>query len=59
MKTFWLDMNLCIWQSDFDGVDCGYDDIEIVSYYCFEDYVLEVNNLTGEILNIFCEHEKE
>lgn len=48
---FWIDINDCIWQNDFDGNDVGYEDVAIVSFFVWRDqFLLEVNADTLEIL---------
>jgi hypothetical protein len=48
---FWINVKDCIWQSDFDGEDLGYNDVNVVGFYIWNDFLIQVNSETGEIIN--------
>ena len=50
----WVNFENLIWQSDFNGDEVGYDDVDVVGFYMdFQKNILhEINMETMEILNV-------
>ena len=50
----WVNFETLIWQSDFNGDEVGYDDVDVVGFYMdFQKNILyEINMETMEILNV-------
>lgn len=46
-----------IWQSDFNGYEVGYDDVEVVGFYNYHDLVFLVDVEKEEILEIYKEED--
>lgn len=57
----WVNFEKLIWQSDFNGDEMGYDDVDVVGIYIdFQtDVVYEINMETMEILNVWQVLEEE
>lgn len=57
----WINFEKLIWQSDFNGYEMGYDEVNVVGVYMHPnfDIIFEIDMETMEILNVFDISEDE
>jgi len=49
---FWIDVKDCNWEGDFDGEETGHEDVNVVGFYSWNNFLLEINSETREILYV-------
>lgn len=52
--SVWIKLKRLRWQSDWNGYEVGFEDVEVVGLYQLEDteIMMYINAETGEILEI-------